>query len=95
MGKIATSSICYGEVMPGVASAGEGCDAGAVALFRAIEVLPCDRAAAGSHARLPLGRARADRLIAARSLALDAVLVTNNPADFRDIPHLRTENRAQ
>ena len=33
-----------------------------------------------------------DRLIAAHALAIGAVLVTNNEADFRDYPGLRVEN---
>lgn len=33
-----------------------------------------------------------DRMIAGHALSCDAVLVTNNEADFRDIPGLKLEN---
>jgi tRNA(fMet)-specific endonuclease VapC len=35
-----------------------------------------------------------DRLIAAHAVSLGAILVTNNEADFRDIPNLKLENWA-
>lgn len=93
-GRVVTSSVCYGEVMMGIVGKGGGPDEGARSLFRQIEVLPFDRAAADSYAQLPFRRARFDRLIAAHALSVGAVLVTNNPADFADIPQLRTENWA-
>jgi tRNA(fMet)-specific endonuclease VapC len=36
-----------------------------------------------------------DRLIAAHALAIGAVLITNNEADFLDYPGLRIENWAR
>ena len=38
-------------------------------------------------------RERRDKLIAAHALALDVVLVTNNPKDFAAYPGLKIENR--
>jgi len=61
-------------------------------LFERIPVMPFDRMAAVRYAAIPFRRGRFDRLIAAHALALRATLVTNNPADFDDIPNLRMEN---
>lgn len=91
-GQVVTSSIAFAEVMQGL----DLSDAAAVAavdrLFRAVPVLPFDEAAARTFARVPFKRARFDRLIAAHALALGVTLVTNNEADFRDIPELMVEN---
>lgn len=59
---------------------------------REVAVLPFDETAARQYAQLPFRRGSFDRLIAAHALALDLTLVTNNEADFADIPHLRLEN---
>ncbi|PMZ78725.1 VapC toxin family PIN domain ribonuclease, partial [Pseudomonas sp. FW306-2-11AD] len=48
--------------------------------------------AAREYARLPFKRARFDRLLAAHALSLGATIVTNNEADFADVPGLRVEN---
>jgi tRNA(fMet)-specific endonuclease VapC len=94
-GEVVTSAIAFAEVMQGL----DLSDAKAVAavdrLFRAVPVLPYDEAAARAYARVPYKRARFDRLIAAHALALDVTLVTNNEADFRDIPGLSVENWVQ
>ena len=63
-----------------------------MALFERVPVLPFDRMAAARYAGIPFRRGRFDRLIAAHALSLGARLVTNNPADFSDIPDLRMEN---
>lgn len=62
------------------------------AYLRAIPVLPFDDAAARAYAALPFRRARFDRLLAAHALALDAAIITNNEADYADVPGLRVEN---
>jgi tRNA(fMet)-specific endonuclease VapC len=57
-----------------------------------IPILSFDDAAAREYARLPFKRARFDRLLAAHALSLGATIVTNNEADFADVPGLRVEN---
>jgi tRNA(fMet)-specific endonuclease VapC len=64
------------------------------AFVSAVPILPFDEAAAREYARLRFKRARFDRLLAAHALALDAVVVTNNEADFADVPGLMVENWA-
>jgi len=56
-----------------------------------------DTAAAEAHGRIialcgwVIGR-DFDRMIAAHAISLNAILVTNNIADFRDIPNLALED---
>ena len=59
---------------------------------REVAVMPFDELAARQYARLPFKRGSFDRLIGAHALALGLVLVTNNEADFADIPDLQIEN---
>ncbi len=66
-------------------------------LTRHIPILPFDAAAAqlygGIIAQCGWVRGRDfDRMIAAHALSIQAVLVTNNEADFRDVPGLVVEN---
>lgn len=67
-------------------------------LFRdSLPILPFDEAVALTYGRIitELGWARGrdyDRMIAAHAIQADAILVTNNLADFRDIPGLSLEN---
>jgi tRNA(fMet)-specific endonuclease VapC len=60
-----------------------------------VPVLPFDDAAAKAYAKLPFKRARFDRLIAAHAVSIGAVVVTNNPGDFADVPELKVENWAE
>ena len=57
---------------------------------------PFDEAAAEAYGKLggkiAVRRNSFDRLIAAHALSLGYTLVTNNEADFADIPGLRVEN---
>lgn len=62
------------------------------AMIAQIPVRDFDETAARLYGALPFRRSRFDRLIAAHALSLDMSLVTNNEADFADIPGLRTEN---
>ena len=66
-------------------------------LLRGLPVLPFDAAAAVVYGRIiaQCGWARGrdyDRMIAAHAISSGCVLVTNNEADFRDIPGLTMAN---
>ena len=55
-------------------------------------MLPFDETAARAYSALPFKRARFDRLLAAPALSIGATGVTNNEADFADVPGLKIEN---
>ena len=55
-------------------------------------ILPFDEAAARCYAQLPFRRGRFDRLLAAHALSLGSTVITDNEADFADIPGLTIEN---
>ena len=66
-------------------------------LLRGLPVLPFDAAAAIAYGRIiaQCGWAKGrdyDRMIAAHAISSGCVLVTNNEADFPDIPGLSIEN---
>ena len=66
-------------------------------LLRGLPVVPFDAKAALAYGRIisQCGWARGrdyDRMIAAHAISIGSVLVTNNEADFRDIPGLTLEN---
>jgi len=68
-----------------------------IALLRIAPVLAFDEAAAHAYgriiAKLGLSKRRDfDRMIAGHALATESVLVTNNAADFSDIPGLNLED---
>ena len=62
------------------------------AFVQAIPILSFDEAAAQAYARMPFKRARFDRLLAAHALSIGATVITNNAADFADVPDLNVEN---
>ena len=62
------------------------------AFIAAIPLVPFDEAAARAYAGLPFKRARFDRLLAAHALSLGVTVITNNDADFADVPGLKVEN---
>ena len=62
------------------------------AFIAAIPLMPFDEAAARAYARLPFKRARVDRLLAAHALSLGVTVITNNEAEFADVPGLAVEN---
>ena len=66
-------------------------------LLRGLPVLPFDAAAAVAYGRIIAQRGWSkgrdyDRMIAAHAISSGCILVTNNEADFRDIPSLQIEN---
>jgi len=66
-------------------------------LLRSVPVLAFDKAAAEAYGRIIaqcgwVRRRDFDRMIAAHAISMSSVLVTNNEADFRDIPGLKIEN---
>lgn len=91
-GTLVTSAICYAEVMRGIRTDDDIRTARAERLFGVVQTLPFDRDAALAFRALPFRRHRFDGLIAAHALALGLTLVTNNEADFADVPGLKVEN---
>ena len=68
-------------------------------LLRSIPILPFDAVAADTYGRIiaQCGWVKCrdyDRMIAAHAISTGSVLVTNNVADFRDIPSLSIEDWA-
>jgi len=91
-GEVAISVISYAEVAYG-SYAGKPPEPEILdAFIEAIPLLPFDEAAAREYAKLPFKRARFDRLLAAHALSIGAIVVTNNEADFVDVPGLVVEN---
>jgi tRNA(fMet)-specific endonuclease VapC len=62
------------------------------AFLAQIPLLAFDEAAARQYAKLPFKRARFDRLLAAHALSIGATVITNNEADYSDVPGLKVEN---
>ncbi len=91
-GEVAISSISYAEILLGE-NMGKEPEAEAIRDFvSVVPVLPFDAAASHAYAQLPFRRARFDRLLAAHALSIGATVVTNNEADFADVPGLMVEN---
>jgi tRNA(fMet)-specific endonuclease VapC len=93
-GEIAISVISYAEVAYGTYVGKPPPPEVLEAFVKAIPLLPFDEAAAREYARLPFKRARFDRLLAAHALSVGATIITNNEADFADVPGLKVENWA-
>jgi tRNA(fMet)-specific endonuclease VapC len=91
-GEIAISVISYAEVAYGTFAGKPPPTEVLDAFVAAIPLLPFDEAAAREYARLPFKRARFDRLLAAHALSIGATIITNNEADFADVPDLKIEN---
>lgn len=91
-GEIAISTISFAEVAYGTYAGKPPEPAVLEAFVEAIPLLPFDEAAAREYARLPFKRARFDRLLAAQALSIGATVITNNEADFADVPGLKVEN---
>ncbi|MDB5725321.1 MAG: twitching motility protein PilT [Novosphingobium sp.] len=91
-GEIAISAISFSEIALGTQLQKPPPAAVLEAFISAIPIVPYDEAAARAYAKLPFKRARFDRLLAAHALSIGAVIVTNNEADFADVPGLKVEN---
>lgn len=92
LGEIAMSVISFAEVALGTHEGKPPSPVVLDAFVKAVPLVPFDEAAAREYAKLPFKRARFDRLLAAHALAMDAIVVTNNEADFADVPGLKVEN---
>ena len=100
VGEVVISAITAAELEYGVVASGEAAAVNRAALQRFLLEVPV--AAFDAQAAIAYGPVRwisrerrrdaLDKLIAAHALALDVVLVTNNPSDFQAYPDLRIEN---
>lgn len=91
-GEIAISAISYAEIALGTHIGKPPPPETLDAFVAVIAILPFDGPAAQAYARLPFQRARFDRLLAAHALSIGATVITNNEADFADVPGLKVEN---
>ena len=90
--EVGLSAISYAEIVLGMERGKPPTPEALSALVSVVPVLPFDDMAAKAYAKLPFKRARFDRLIGAHTLSIGAVVVTNNEADFADVPGLKVEN---
>lgn len=91
-GEIAISTISFAEVAYGTYVGKPPPEEVLEAFVAAIPLLAFDEAAARAYAELPFKRARFDGLLAAHALSIGATVITNNVADFADVPGLAAEN---
>lgn len=91
-GEIAISAVSFAEVALGTWMGKPPRQDVLDAFVQAIPIVDFNEAAARAYAKLPFKRARFDRLLAAHALSIDAVIITNNEADFADMPGLKVEN---
>ena len=89
---VGISAITLGEVMLGSVHGKPPPIARLETFLEVIPLMVFDAPAARAYASLPFRRARFDRLVAAHAISLGAAIVTNNTADFADVPGLRVEN---
>lgn len=91
-GDVVISAIVAAELVRGLSRlTPEG--QGAVQNFlQTFPILPFDESAARAFPDVLFRRAKFDRLIAAHALAMNLVLVTANPNDFRDVSGLQVED---
>ena len=91
-GEVGLSAISFAEIVLGE-QLGKSPDAKVIEAFvEELAIVPFDEAAARAYANLPFRRRSFDRLIAAHALSLGVTVVTNNEADFADVPGLKVEN---
>lgn len=94
-GDIVTSAVAYAEVIHGAIRGKPPSFEKLQAFVEEAPVLAFDIKAAQVYATLSFKRASFDRLIAAHALSHGLTLVTDNEADFDDIPDLTVENWAK
>lgn len=100
VGEVVISAITLAELEYGVAYSGANIAhnrAALSALLEDIVVMPFDGASANVYGSVRLAtrerkRDALDKLIAAHAIALNAILVTNNEADFAAYPGIKIEN---
>lgn len=90
-GTLAISSVTLAEISVGYGGSLSGSPE-LRAFLEEIPAIPFGPDAALIYGALPFKRRNFDRLIAAHTLVLGVPLVTNNEADFADVPGLRVEN---
>lgn len=91
-GEVALSAVSFAEIARGTHAGKPPPPDVLEAFVRAIPLVSFDEAAARAYAGLPFKRARFDRLLAAHALSIGAAVITNNEADFADVPGLKVEN---
>lgn len=91
-GDVAISAISFAEVAFGTWNGKPPRQDVLEAFVNVIPIVAFDEAASREYAQLPFKRARFDRLLAAHALSIGAIVVTNNEADFADVPGLKVEN---
>ena len=91
-GDMVTSSIAFAEVAVGSHKGKLPILDRLQAFVEEVQVLDFDYKAALAYAELPFKRGSYDRLIAAHALSHGLTLVTDNVADFADMPGLTVEN---
>ena len=100
VGEVLISAITAAELEYGVVASGPAAARNREALqefLAEVPVAPFDGPAATAYGHVRWAsrerqRDALDKLIAAHALALDVVLVTNNPSDFNAYPELMIEN---
>ena len=91
-GEIGISVISYAEIALGSHNGKPPPPELLESFLNVVKLLPFEEAAAKEYAKMPFKRARFDRLLAAHALSIGAVVITNNEADFADVPGLKVEN---
>ncbi len=94
-GSLAISAITFAEVALGTLRGRPPPPEALDALLAVVPLVAFDDPAARCYATLPFRRGRFDRLLAAHALSLGAAIVTNNLADFSDVPGLVVEDWSQ
>lgn len=94
-GDVLISAVSFAEVAMGTWNGKPPKQEVLDAFVLAVPIVEFDEAAAREYAKLPFKRARFDRLLAAHALSIGATVVTNNEADFADVPGLKIENWAE